>query len=86
MHGQCPSGSKGTPSIISTSRHKLPQLFAGAARRVSEGAYVLIGNEKAMVTASSVMVTSCHTVDAAARLRETKLIEADIVSLACTPL
>ncbi|KAJ1330857.1 dihydroxyacetone synthase [Microdochium nivale] len=79
--------AKGAPSIISTSRHALPQQ-TGRSRRdlVSRGAYVLAENEGATVTLIGVGAELCHAVDVAARLKTAHGVEARVVSMPCQRL
>ncbi|KAI1334581.1 putative transketolase [Xylariaceae sp. FL0016] len=77
--------AKETPSIISTSRHALPQLKTTSRDGVQKGGYVLQENEKATVTLIGVGAELSHAVDVASRLRE-KGIEARVVSMPCQRL
>ena len=63
--------AKRTPSVISTSRHALPQLTTMTSRaKVAQGAYVLSENANADVTLIGVGAELNIAVQAATRLRE----------------
>jgi dihydroxyacetone synthase len=77
--------AKNTPSIISTSRHALPQLAQTRRDLVAKGAYVLEEVDDADVTLIGVGAELCHAVDTAKELR-TKGIKARVVSFPCQRL
>ncbi|KAI0007201.1 putative transketolase [Xylariaceae sp. FL0662B] len=78
--------AKGTPSIISTSRHTLPQFKETKRGGVLKGAYVLKENNQATVTLLGVGAELTLAVDVAARLKETRGIEVRVVSFPCQRL
>lgn len=71
--------AKGTPTIISTSRHKLPQLKETSRDGVQKGAYVLRENENAAITLLGVGAELSHAVGVAEKLAE-EGIQARVVS------
>jgi dihydroxyacetone synthase len=77
--------AKNMPSIISTSRHSLPQLKNTRRNLVSKGAYVLEEVEDADVTLIGVGAELCHAVDTAEELRK-KNVKARVVSFPCQRL
>lgn len=77
--------AKNTPTIISTSRHTLPQLGKTRRDQVAKGAYVLDEVEDADVTLIGVGAELSHAVDVAKELK-TKNIKARIVSFPCQRL
>ncbi|KAI1871711.1 hypothetical protein JX265_005697 [Neoarthrinium moseri] len=77
--------AKGTPSLISTSRHKLPQLKNTKREGVHKGAYVLEENDKATLTLIGVGAELSHAVGVAEKLKQ-KGIEARVVSMPCQRL
>jgi dihydroxyacetone synthase len=79
--------AKNTPSIISTSRHALPQLSQTRRDGVAFGAYVLHEtiNTKADITLIGVGAELSLAVDVAEQLKHKK-IEARIVSFPCQRL
>ena len=62
--------AKETPTIVSTSRHKLPQLEETKREGVLKGAYVLRENEKAELTLIGVGAELSHAVGVAEKLAE----------------
>lgn len=62
--------AKGTPTIVSTSRHKLPQLKETSREGVLKGAYVLRENEEATLTLIGVGAELSHAVGASEKLAE----------------
>lgn len=68
----------GSPSMISTSRHKLPQLTQTKREGVLKGAYVLEENENAKITLIGVGAELSHAVNVAKKLKdegvETRLV------------
>jgi dihydroxyacetone synthase len=77
--------AKNTPSIISTSRHTLPQLAHTQRDMVTKGAYVIEEVEDADVTLIGVGAELHHAVDAAKELMA-KNIKARVVSFPCQRL
>ncbi|KAH6613008.1 dihydroxyacetone synthase [Boeremia exigua] len=77
--------AKNTPSIISTSRHTLPQQKKTQRDMVAKGAYVIEEVEDADVTLLGVGAELCHAVDAARELKA-KNIKARVVSFPCQRL
>jgi dihydroxyacetone synthase len=73
------------PSIISTSRHGLPQLKNTSREKVAKGAYVLEEVEDADVTLIGVGAELCHAVDTAKELKEDN-VKARVVSFPCQRL
>lgn len=71
--------AKGTPTIVSTSRHKLTQLEETRREGVLKGAYVLRENDKATLTLIGVGAELSHAVDVAEKLAE-RGVEARLVS------
>ncbi|OIW31452.1 putative transketolase [Coniochaeta ligniaria NRRL 30616] len=78
--------AKNTPSIISTSRHKVTQLVETRREGVARGAYVLVEDEAATLTLIGVGAELAHATGVAARLRETRGIVARVVSFPCQRL
>jgi dihydroxyacetone synthase len=78
--------AKGTPSIISTSRHAVPQLKGTSRDGVSKGAYVLQENENAVLTLIGVGAELSHATDVAERLKVVHNIECRVVSFPCQRL
>ncbi|ORY72082.1 transketolase [Pseudomassariella vexata] len=78
--------ARNTPSIISTSRHTLPQLPSTSRQGVLKGAYVLQENEAATLTLIGVGAELSHAVGVAKRLKEEKGLEARVVSFPCQRL
>jgi dihydroxyacetone synthase len=74
--------AKTTPSIISTSRHTLPQLKGTSRDKVAKGAYVLHEVEDADVTLIGVGAELTFAVDVAAQLTA-KGVKARVVSFPC---
>ncbi|KAL9476448.1 hypothetical protein ACSS6W_006289 [Trichoderma asperelloides] len=64
--------AKDVSSIISTSRHKLPQLKHTRRDGVAKGAYVVQEDDDAQLTLIGVGAELSHALDAAALLRESK--------------
>lgn len=77
--------AKNTPTIISTSRHTLPQLATTRRDMVAKGAYVVEEVEDADVTLIGVGAELCHALDAAKELK-VKNIKARVVSFPCQRL
>lgn len=77
--------AKKTPSIISTSRHALPQLTGTRRDGVAKGAYVLQEVEDADVTLIGVGAELCFAVDVAEQL-QAKGVKARVVSFPCQRL
>lgn len=75
-----------TPTIISTSRHKLPQQAQTSREGVARGAYVLEENESATLTLLGVGAELSHAVGVAKRLREQHGIQTRVVSFPCQRL
>lgn len=73
-------GAKNTPSIISTSRHALPQLKQTRRDAVVRGAYVLEEDESAAVTIIGVGAELSLALEIAAKLKADKGIAARVVS------
>ncbi|CAI4215613.1 unnamed protein product [Parascedosporium putredinis] len=71
--------AEGTPTIVSTSRHKVPQLAGTSREGVLRGAYVLRENPAATLTLVGVGAELSHAVGVADRLRE-RGVEARVVS------
>ena len=71
-----------TPTIVSTSRHKLPQLRGTSRDGVLRGAYVLRENEDADVTIIGVGAELSHAVGVAERLEE-RGVRARVISFPC---
>lgn len=74
-----------TPSIISTSRHTLPQLPQTSRALVSKGGYVLEEAENADITLIGVGAELHHAVDVAGNLR-TKGLKVRVLSFPCQRL
>ncbi|KAI2474874.1 Formaldehyde transketolase [Pyrenophora tritici-repentis] len=77
--------AKNTPSIISTSRHALPQLPQTSRDKVAKGAYVLLEAENADITLIGVGAELHHAVDVVKELKA-KNITARVVSFPCQRL
>lgn len=77
--------AKQTPTIISTSRHTLPQLKQTKRDMVAKGAYVVQEVEDAHVTLIGVGAELSHAVDVAKEL-QAKKIKARVVSFPCQRL
>lgn len=76
--------AKGTPSIISTSRHALPQLAPRTQRdKVQCGAYVLEEDGEADLTLLSAGAELNIAVQAVAKLRDAGHAEVRVVSFPC---
>ena len=71
--------AKETPTIVSTSRHKLPQLKETKREGVLKGAYVLRENEKATLTLIGVGAELSHAVGVQEKLAE-QGVEVRVVS------
>ncbi|KAL4780684.1 Transketolase, thiamine diphosphate binding domain-containing protein [Aspergillus varians] len=79
-------GAKRTPSIISTSRHALPQFKHTRRDGVLMGAYGLEEHDSADVTLIGVGAELAFAIDVAAQLKEKKGIAARVVSFPCQRL
>jgi dihydroxyacetone synthase len=77
--------AKNTPSIISTSRHTLPQQKQTRRDMVAKGAYVLEEVDNADITLLGVGAELCHAIDTAKELKS-KGIKARVVSFPCQRL
>ena len=77
--------AKKTPTIISTSRHTLPQLKGTRRDGVAKGAYVLDEIEDADVTLIGVGAELCLAVDVAQQLKATG-VKARVISFPCQRL
>jgi transketolase len=77
--------AKNTPSIISTSRHALPQLTQTKRDMVAKGAYMIEEVEDADVTLIGVGAELHHAVDVAKELK-VKNIKARVMSFPCQRL
>lgn len=78
--------AKHTSTIISTSRHALPQLRQTRRECVARGAYVLEEDESAKVTIIGVGAELSFALDLAQRLKETCGIAARVISFPCQRL
>jgi dihydroxyacetone synthase len=78
--------AKTMSTIISTSRHALPQLKQTRREGVAQGAYVLEEAENAAVTLIGVGAELSFALDVAKRLQETRGIVARVVSFPCQRL
>lgn len=78
--------AKQSSTIISTSRHTLPQLKQTRRDGVALGAYVLEENDQAAVTMVGVGAELSFALDVAQRLKETRNIAARVVSFPCQRL
>ncbi|KAL7923719.1 putative transketolase [Trichoderma austrokoningii] len=78
--------AKYTSSIISTSRHKVPQLKTTRRDGVAKGAYVVREDDDAQLTLIGVGAELSHALDAAVLLRESKGIRCRVVSFPCQRL
>lgn len=81
--------AKSTPTIISTSRHALPQLSQTRRDGVQRGAYVLQeaeGSGPADVTLIGVGAELSYALNVANQLKETSKIRARVVSFPCQRL
>ncbi|KAJ5183980.1 hypothetical protein N7492_001596 [Penicillium capsulatum] len=78
--------AKKTPSIISTSRHALPQLTQSRRDGVARGAYVLSEDESATLTILGVGAELSFALEVAAKLKAEKGIVARVVSFPCQRL
>ncbi|TPX12149.1 uncharacterized protein E0L32_007035 [Thyridium curvatum] len=72
--------TKGTPTIISTSRHSLPQLAGTSRDGVLRGAYVLEEDDAATLTLLGVGAELSHVAEVAARLRAEHGVRTRVVS------
>ncbi|MBE3044696.1 hypothetical protein IMZ48_19470 [Candidatus Bathyarchaeota archaeon] len=72
----------GTPTIVSTSRHKLPQLKETRREGVLKGAYVLRENEQATLTLIGVGAELSHAVGVSEKLAQQGVV-ARVVSFPC---
>jgi dihydroxyacetone synthase len=75
-----------TSSIISTSRHTLPQLSQTKRDGVAKGAYVLEEEENADITLIGVGAELSHALDVATNLRSQKSLRVRVVSFPCQRL
>lgn len=75
-----------TPSIISTSRHALPQLPNTQRESVLRGAYILQENDAATLTLIGVGAELSHAVGVALKLKDEHGVEARVVSFPCQRL
>ncbi|KAK8128872.1 transketolase [Apiospora sp. TS-2023a] len=75
-----------TPTIISTSRHALPQLPNTSRDGVRRGAYVIQENEAATLTLIGVGAELSHAVGVAEKLKSEHGIECRVVSFPCQRL
>ncbi|SPO06982.1 probable transketolase [Cephalotrichum gorgonifer] len=71
--------AKETPTIVSTSRHKLPQIKGTSRDGVLRGAYVLRENDNAVITLLGVGAELSHVVGVAEKLAQ-EGVEARVVS------
>jgi dihydroxyacetone synthase len=81
--------AKKTPTIISTSRHALPQLTPKTKRsEVAKGAYVIeaVEDGKADLSILGVGAELCLAIDVAARLRSEHKLKVRVVSFPCQRL
>ncbi|KAJ5815761.1 hypothetical protein N7474_007538 [Penicillium riverlandense] len=78
--------AKKTPSIISTSRHALPQLSQTRQDGVAHGAYVLTEEDSAAVTLIGVGAELSFAVDVARQLKEQNGVTARVISFPCQRL
>lgn len=78
--------AKKTPSIISTSRHALPQLKHTRRDAVARGAYVLSEDDSATVTLIGVGAELSFALEVAEKLKAEKGITARVVSFPCQRL
>ncbi|KAK7955815.1 transketolase [Apiospora aurea] len=79
--------ARDTPTVVSTSRHALPQRALHTRRDgVRRGAYVLEENEAAALTLIGVGAELAHAVGVARKLREEHGVEARVVSFPCQRL
>lgn len=78
--------AKTSSTIISTSRHALPQLKKTRRDAVALGAYVLEENDQAAVTIIGVGAELSFALDVARSLKETRGIEARVISFPCQRL
>ena len=78
--------AKKTPSIISTSRHVLPQLMNTRREGVALGAYVLSENESALITLIGVGAELSFALEVAEKLKAEKGVAARVVSFPCQRL
>jgi dihydroxyacetone synthase len=78
--------AQNAPSIISTSRHKVPQLKQTRRDGVAKGAYVIQENDDAQLTLIGVGAELSHALDAATILQKSKGIRCRVVSFPCQRL
>lgn len=78
--------AKQSSTIISTSRHALPQLQQTKRDAVAYGAYVLEENNKAALTIIGVGAELSFALDVAQALKETRGIESRVISFPCQRL
>ncbi|KAK8052411.1 hypothetical protein PG993_003796 [Apiospora rasikravindrae] len=75
-----------TPTIVSTSRHALPQLAHTRRDGVQRGAYVLQENDAAALTLIGVGAELSHAVGVAQKLKDEHGVECRVVSFPCQRL
>ncbi|KAL7811178.1 Transketolase, thiamine diphosphate binding domain-containing protein [Trichoderma aethiopicum] len=78
--------AEGVSSIISTSRHKVPQLEQTRREGVARGAYVIQEDDDAQITLIGVGAELSHVLGAAALLLEKNGIRCRVVSFPCQRL
>lgn len=78
--------AKKTSTIISTSRHTLPQLHQTRREGVARGAYVLEEVEDADVTLIGVGAELSFALNVAKELKQTKNVKARVISFPCQRL
>ncbi|KAL6889498.1 Transketolase, thiamine diphosphate binding domain-containing protein [Trichoderma longibrachiatum] len=78
--------AEGVSSIISTSRHKVPQLKQTRREGVARGAYVIQEDEDAQITLIGVGAELSHALGAATLLLEKNGIRCRVVSFPCQRL
>lgn len=78
--------AKTSPTIISTSRHTLPQLAQTKRDGVAKGAYVLEEVEDADVTLIGVGAELSLALDVAKELKQTRGVKARVISFPCQRL
>lgn len=75
--------ARDTPSIISTSRHKIPQLTLTSREKVARGAYVLKEDDEASLTLIGVGAELSFALQVAERLEGSRGIRARVLSFPC---
>ncbi|TFB01938.1 Dihydroxyacetone synthase [Trichoderma ghanense] len=78
--------AEGVSSIISTSRHKVPQLKQTRREGVARGAYVIQEDDDAQLTLIGVGAELSHVLDAATLLLEQNGVRCRVVSFPCQRL